>query len=139
MSVSFRLLFALSVTVVLAVQLPPQVVELAVFQTVLDHQPLEVYFKQGSATQEGLCILRNGKVPPQYRLYKFGRAVPQLTEEMLMEYQRHNYLIFTQTYQAGDSAFVSFQSRAGRVEVELGMRKVARNWEVRSLELIQLP
>lgn len=139
MLVLFRLLFALSIAFVLGLQLPSPVVEQAVFQTALDHPPLEVYLKQGSAADEGLCILRNGKVPPQYRLYKYGRAVPQLTEEMLIEYQRRNYLIFTQSFQEGDSAFVTFQSRAGRVEVELGLRKVARNWEVRSLELIQLP
>lgn len=139
MQTAQSILLILIATLFFSLQQPPVAVEQAVFQAALEHPPLEPYFKRGSASDEGLCILRNGQVPPQYKLYKYGRPVPQLTEEMLMEYQRRNYLIFTQTYQAGDSAFVAFQSRAGRVEVELGFRKVERNWEVRSLELIQLP
>ena len=139
MSVHFRLLLLVSLVASLGMQLPTREVEQAVFQAALDHPPLQAYLKQGSAADEGLCILRNGKVPLQYKLYKYGRTVPQLTEELLIEYQRRNYLIFTHTYQATDTAFVSFQSRAGRIEVELGFRKVAQNWEVRSLEMIQLP
>lgn len=127
------------VVLLMAFQRPTASVDPAVFQTALDHPPLEVYFKRGSAADEGLCILRNGQVPLQYKLYKYGRAVPQLSGEMLLEYQRRNYLIFTQTYQQADSAFVEFQSRAGSVEVQLGLRKVKTHWEVRSLELIQLP
>jgi len=123
----------------LTAQKPIPIVEQAVFQAVLQHPPLAVYLNPAAAADQGLCILKNGMVPAQYRLFQFSRPITQLTEAVLMENQHFHYLIFTHASQTGDSARVEFQARLARVEVHLGLKKVEKVWQVHAMERIHLP
>jgi len=120
-------------------QKPPPKVELAVFQAALQHQPLAPYLNPAAASDQGLSILSNGILPAHYKLTQFGRPVIQRSEAVLLDHQHFHYLIFTHAVQVGDSARVEFQARVARVEVQLDLKKVEKDWQVRSMHLIQLP
>lgn len=112
---------------------------LAVFQAALLHPPLAIYLNPKAAADQGLCILNNGRVPVHYKLSQFGRPLMQYSEATLRDNQHFHYLIFTHASQWGDSARVEFQARLARMEVQLDLQKIGKDWEVTQMELIQLP
>jgi hypothetical protein len=120
-------------------QKPVPLVEQAVFQAALAHQPLEVYLVPAAASDQGLCILNNGVLPVHYKLLQFGRPLVQRSEAVLRDHQHFHYLIFTHATQVGDSARVEFQARVARVEVLLDLKKLEKDWQVQRMQLIQLP